>query len=153
MKKIKIKLGLGFDNILFGMPKDIVEEKLGTPDSIHINNYKQDDQYERWEYSELNTNLYFVKEEGYILEGIETENTLFLLNDHQVIGMGLTDFEKLIPALNLQDLEKDEEMECFNSDSHYINIWYEEEIITSIQWGYLFDSEDEPIIPYENKKL
>ncbi len=149
MKDIDILLGKGFENILFGMPKELVENTLGIPNSVHIDNYKKDDQYERWEYLELKTDLWFHKDEGDMLDSIETENSLFLLNGHKIIGMELTNFEKIISEFDFSDLTKDEEQEKYSSERKSINIWYEEEVISSIQWGYLFDKEDEPIIPYK----
>jgi hypothetical protein len=151
----KIFLGEGLDKIKFGMSRDDVKKILGEPDEIDEFDYEDsDDKSVAWHYDELELSVGFDQEAEWQLVSIAVSNPETELAGKKLIGLVFDEAVKEIEKLNLGDLEvedvendedenstegeKNNYKELYSDDSN-ISFWFDENILTEIQWGPMWE--------------
>ena len=151
-----INIGKGLGDIQFGYTKDKLRQLLGEPDEIDTYNSPEDeDEFltETWHYDDDEFSVSFDEEDNWKLTTFSISSPSCKLNGHQLIGMELDDVINLLEDANLGDNEledlSDDTLEqkllCYLSSS--LNLWFEDDKLSEIQWGVLWSDEDTPIWP------
>jgi len=144
-----IFLGEGFGKIKFGMLRDEVKGILGEPDDIDEFDYEDSDKKSvAWHYDELELSVGFDEEIDWQLVSIAVSKPDVEIAGKKLIGLTLEEAVKQIETLNLGEIEieelKDEEdedkeyKELYVDDSN-ISFWFDEDILTEIQWGPIWE--------------
>ncbi len=161
-KEIKVGVGLGL--IKFGWSKEKLIELLGEPDEKESVGYpvSEDEELftESWHYDDPEISVSFDEDfdGSWRLGTIAVSSEEFTFNGQTVVGLDKTKFEKMIPAFGLgefitEDLSTDESpnIKLISFEENSINFWFEADVLTEVQWGPLFDEEEEnPIWPDMN---
>ncbi|PJB15051.1 MAG: hypothetical protein CO118_05440 [Flavobacteriales bacterium CG_4_9_14_3_um_filter_32_8] len=151
-----IKIGKGLGDIQFGCTKDKLKHLLGEPEEIDTYNASGDeDEFltETWHYDEYEFSVSFDEEDNWKLTTFSISSPACKLNGHQLIGMEIDDVIQLLEEANLGDNEledlSDDTIEqkllCYLAAS--LNLWFEDDKLSEIQWGVLWSDEDTPIFP------
>lgn len=133
---------IGFGNIKFGMEEYEVSSYLGDPDETEVQDYGNGDEANVVYYDELGISMSFDKEEKYRLVEISFEKEDYLLQDAIHVGMTKDDFLAKLKKLDMGEYQlEDMADEGFDDKALYvfeeenINIWMDDDAITSIQIG------------------
>jgi len=133
---------IGFGSIKFGMEEHEVSTFIGDPDETEIQNYGDGDEATVLYYDEIGISMSFDKEENYRLVEVSFELDNFILRDAIKVGMSKADFMTKLESLDLGEYElEDMTDEGFDDKQLYvfekenINIWMDDDKITSIQIG------------------
>ena len=149
IKDIQIGQGLGL--VKFGMTREQVISILGEPtdkESVDEENMKS----EIWHYDELDLSLGYDEDEDWRLISLAVSSEFYTFNSAALIGKTRDEVEDILensnlPDLELDDLDDEEEVQqcLLVSDESEINFWFENDNLSEIQWGPLFE-DDETII-------
>ncbi len=148
---IKLKTGLG--NLRFGASQKQVELYLGKPNRIDIDDNLGDI---TWYYDILDGYVSFDEDDEYRLGTIEVASNLFTLNNRNLIGKTKTEVLSFLndrgikdPEVTYSDLEdkNDQRSLQLHYEDESLNLWFEDDYLTEIQWGYLIDDNDQVIWP------
>lgn len=144
----EIIAGKGIGNILFGMERDDVEKQLGSPNAIDDLVYENDDEIEVWHYDDEGLSLSFNEEDEWKLYTISVTNESYSFKNEFLIGKLMTDVRNRLIELGVDDLEiedysteEDPNHVLLRSDELGINFWFENDILTEIQWNPRLDDE------------
>ncbi|WP_430813616.1 hypothetical protein [Carboxylicivirga sp. RSCT41] len=133
---------IGFGSIKFGMEEHEVSNFLGDPDETEVQDYGEGAEANVLYFDEMGVSMSFDKEEDYKLVEISFETENFILHDAIKVGMPKADFLTSLEKLDMgeYDLEEmsddgfdDKELYVFEKEN--INIWMDEEAVSSIQIG------------------
>ena len=148
-----IKLGIGLGDLRFGSTRDEVEAYLGQPDRLESN--VEPGACPMWYYDSIGVTISF-NDDDPRLNIIETSSPSATLNGHTLIGKTKDEVMPFIES-NISgsheeerhDLEDDgDSRECILSfSSQNLNLWFEDDILTEIQWGYLTDENGQVVWP------
>jgi hypothetical protein len=151
-----IKIGVGIGDVEFGCTKEKLKYLLGEPTEKDIYNASgEEDGYmtESWHYDEQEFSVSFDEEDNWKLTTISSssENTLF--KGKSLIGKSIDEVLELLADENLGENELEDlsdetinqKLICFISSS--LNLWFEDDELSEIQWGVLWSDEDTPIWP------
>ncbi|WP_430810344.1 MULTISPECIES: hypothetical protein [unclassified Carboxylicivirga] len=132
----------GFGSIKFGMEEHEVSNYLGDPDETEVQDYGEGAEANVLYYDEMGISMSFDKEEDYKLVEISFEKENFILHNAIKVGMSKADFLAKLETLNMGDYEREDmsqdgfdDKELYVFEKENINIWLDEEAITSIQIG------------------
>jgi hypothetical protein len=153
-----ILIGSGLGEIRFGWSKDQLEKYLGTPDEKDDFTYPVSEDTEvgseSWHYDEYEFSASFNEEDEWKLGALAVSSDEFLLNGKKLIGLSREAFLNEIKDLNLGEYDEEDWSSDENPDQKLmafadtsINFWFEDGFVTEIQWGPMFNEEDEPIWP------
>lgn len=146
--------GIGFGSIKFGMEEHEVSSYIGDPDESEVQNYGEGDEANVLYYDELGVSMSFDKEEDYKLVEISFDNDKFVLAGSIKVGMSKDDFLEALKTINLGDYDfedlsdegfEDKELYTFEKDN--INIWVDEDEVSSIQIGPQWVDDDTILWP------
>lgn len=133
---------IGFGSIKFGMEEHEVSNYLGDPDETEVQDYGDGAEANVLYYDEIGISMSFDKEADYKLVEISFENNNYKLHDKISVGMSKEDFLASLKALNmgdyeLEDMKEDgfDDKELYVFEKENINIWLDDDAITSIQIG------------------
>ncbi|TRX66205.1 hypothetical protein [Carboxylicivirga sp. M1479] len=133
---------IGFGSIKFGMEEHEVSNFLGDPDETEVQDYGEGAEANVLYFDEMGISMSFDKEEDYKLVEISFETDKFILLDSIKVGMSKADFLSAIEKLDLSEYQHEDmadegydDKEMFVFEKENINIWMDEESITSIQIG------------------
>ncbi|MBR8534189.1 hypothetical protein KDU71_01340 [Carboxylicivirga sediminis] len=133
---------IGFGNIKFGMEEHEVSSYLGDPDETEVQDYGEGAEANVLYFDEMGISMSFDKEADYKLVEISFENDKFILYDKIKVGMSKEDFLAAVKELKMEDYEMEDmkedgfdDKELYTFEKENINIWLDEEAITSIQIG------------------
>ncbi len=133
---------IGFGSIKFGMEEHQVSSFLGDPDETEIQDYGEGAEANVLYYDELGISMSFDKEEDYKLVEVSFETENFLLHDAIKVGMTKDSFLSEVEKLNMGEYEYEDmsddgfdDKELYVFEKENINIWLDEDAITSIQIG------------------
>ncbi len=152
----EIKIGTGLGDILFGSTKEKLKYLIGEPDEIDTYNASgETDGYltESWHYDEYEFSVSFDEEDNWKLTTISISSTDCLFNGNQLIGKNIDDVLQLIEKDNLGENELDDlsdettDQKLISFISSSLNLWFENDILSEIQWGVLWSDEDTPNWP------
>ena len=149
----KIKIGIGLGEIKFGCSREELKRIAGEPTEIDTYNASgEEDGYltESWQYDEDEFSVSFDEEDNWRLTTIAVSSPEFKINSKKIIGLSMN---KVLQALENENLG-DNELEDL-SDNHKLisfintslNLWFENNQLSEIQWGVLWNDEDTPAWP------
>jgi hypothetical protein len=155
MEEMNIELGMGVLGVEFGMSRKEVEKILGKPSEIEkiAPEAKGDGAVEAWHYDELELSATFDELEDWQLIALSVSSPDFMLEGIDVIGLSQQEVIQQIELLDIGEIEI-EEMPVDDDDEiteHLVatvedaglNIWFEDGIATEIQWGPIWDEDEE----------
>jgi hypothetical protein len=156
MNTTEIKIGIGLGDIRFGITKEELIKIAGEPTEKDIYNASgEEDGYltESWHYDEAEFSVSFDEEDNYRLTTISTSSPDCMLNGVHVVGKGMDHIMALLkdekldePEMeDLSDQSIDQKLLCFLASS--LNLWFEDDNLTEVQWGVLWSDEDTPSWP------
>ena len=134
---MNIHIGVGLDDMKFGMSEENIVNKYGKPDKTYLT----DDKNTRYVYNELLLELSFEKENNNLLGWIEVYNSDALLNGQQLIGLKR---EKVLSFLSTF-INEEPEIDDYGSflSITYNEIWLELQFsfdrLRNINFGSLDD--------------
>jgi hypothetical protein len=148
---IKLKTGLG--DLRFGASQKQVIVYLGKPDRIDVDDDLRDI---IWYYDILDGYVSFDEDDEYGLGTIEVSSKLFTLNNRNLIGKSKSEVLSFLndcgingPEVTHSDLEDDNDQRSLllHYEGESLNLWFEDDFLTEIQWGYLINDNDQVIWP------
>ncbi len=133
---------IGFGSIRFGMEEHEVSNYLGDPDETEVQDYGEGAEANVLYFDEMGISMSFDKEEDYKLVEISFETDNFVLYNAIKVGMSKEDFLAALEQLKITDYEVEDmkedgfdDKELYTFEKENINIWLDEDAITSIQIG------------------
>lgn len=156
-----IEIGRGLGNIRFGWSREQLESFLGQPDEKDDFTYpvSDDDEVgsESWHYDEYEFSASFNEEDEWKLGALAVSSTDFVLKGKKLIGLAKDVFLKEVENLDFGEFDEEDWSSDENPDQKLIsfpetslNFWFEDDLLTEIQWGPLYDEDDAPVWPEEN---
>lgn len=156
MAATEIKLGYGLDNIKFGLTRDELKALKGEPTEKDLYNASgEEDGYmtETWHYDDEEFSVSFDEEDNWRLTTISISSDEAQLFGKKIVGL---DTETVINHLEQQDLGENEledlsdesikqQLVCYIASS--LNLWFENNKLSEIQWGVFWADEDTPEWP------
>lgn len=152
-----ITLGVGVENIKFGMTKGEIEELLGAPNDKELYSYDEEsedaDLTEVWHYDSLEFSLSFDEADDWRLVMIAASDENYTINGKTIIGLPEEEIEGALKSLGftsieVEELEEDEdEGKVYKVEDKSLNIWIDLGVASEIQFGPFWDENEEPIWP------
>lgn len=151
-----IKIGLGLGDIEFGITKEKLKYLLGEPDEIDSYNASGDDDgylTESWHYDEHEFSVSFDEEDNWKLTTISISSPECTFKGNQLIGKNIDDVLQMIEKEDLGENELEElseegiDQKLVSYVSSSLNLWFEDDLLSEIQWGPFWDDEDTPKWP------
>jgi len=150
----EIKIGVGLGNIKFGLTREELIKIVGKPNDKDIYNASgEEDGYltETWHYDDDEFSVSFDEEDNWRLTTISTSSPNCTFNGLKLIGKGLDHVLALIENEDLGEREledlSNENLKVVNLLPSSLNLWFEDDNLSEIQWGVLWEDEDTPIWP------
>ncbi|MCB0703858.1 MAG: hypothetical protein KDC34_01050 [Saprospiraceae bacterium] len=150
-----INTGSGLGPVKFGMSRETVKKLIGKASEIEHDAFEdeEDSQTETWHYDEFNLSLSFDEGFDWRLVSMAVTSDYFEFRNKKLIGLNRADLEKTLHDLKIADLEYEDLStpefplhELVSSDALGINFWFEDGLLTEIQWTPLLRDEDDSII-------
>jgi len=151
----KIELGKGLGDLYFGMSKEDFRAIMGDPDEVETmqNEDLPEDVTEAWHYDEVELSASFDKMEDWRLTSLAVSSDEYSFEGVDLIGLSQSEVMEQIEILGLGDVYL-EELSDNEEDSQQIatilevslNLWFDNGILTEIQWGPFWDEEEEEFI-------
>lgn len=150
-----IKLGQGLDKLVFGMTREEVREALGEPSEKENFNPLEDDegQSEAWHYDELELSASFDEEDDFKLTSLAVSSPGYLFEGINLIGLSQEDVLQQIELMAIGDVEIDSISDDDNESQIVasiadvsLNLWFEDDHLSEVQWGPFWDEEEERYI-------
>ncbi|PKP51098.1 MAG: hypothetical protein CVT95_01670 [Bacteroidetes bacterium HGW-Bacteroidetes-12] len=151
----EIKAGKGINTIIFGCKRELLKQTLGEPTEKEIYNATEDEDYqtEDWHYDELETSFSFDEEDGWRLTTIATSSPEATIKGKKLIGLSVDEALAQTEGMDLGD----NQLEDFSDEGENqklisfldtgINLWFENDVLSEIQWAVLWSDEDTPEWP------
>lgn len=149
---MEIKLGIGVNEIQFGMERSDVKKLLGEPTEKELFSYSEEDEdlTEVWHYDEHDFSLSFDEADNWRLIMIAASSEDYTIKGKEVLGFEYDKVVKILEELGYTDLYEEELEEgdkVIKVEQDSLNIWFDDNIATELQWGPRWDDEDSPIFP------
>lgn len=155
-----IELGKGIDNLQFGMSREQFKEIMGEPDEVEVmeNEDLPEDTSEAWHYDEVELSASFDQMEDWRLTSLAVSSDEYTFEGIDLIGLSQQEVMDQIEMMDLGDISI-EELSDEEGNSQQIatlldvslNLWFDNGILSEIQWGPYWDDEEEELIwPGEN---
>lgn len=153
MESYNITIGEGIDSIKFGITREELNSKLGDPSEVEQFCIEEDEnEYytEAWHYDDHNVSFTFDEEDNWRLTTIASNDDSLTLSDNKIADVSSEKIIALINDLNLgeyeiEELEEDQKVITVLASS--INFWFENDELSEVQWGVLWENEDTPKWP------
>jgi hypothetical protein len=152
---VTIRLGVGIGDLRFGATQEQTKSYLGEPEQISTDD-EAGDQSIAWYYWSRGLSVHFDEDDDFRLGTIETSSGKSSLNGMYLINQPIRHVTKSLVCMELGEPEKDvsgledenDERACrLSYDSYGLNLWFEDDLLTEIQWGPLIDENDEVVWP------
>jgi hypothetical protein len=130
---MKLTLGVGVDNLVFGMKRAAVERILGMPDEIFID--EDDTNQLIWVFNKKKMMLTFYKDENYKLGYLRTSNPQLKYNETKIIGMDVEHAKQAVFRIK-RDSWKVEDYSFFSIHTNYKN-----RLVLNVAYGMITDVE------------
>jgi hypothetical protein len=154
MKEVsrKIEIGQGFGAIKFGMNREEIKKVAGEPDEIENYNHDEVDgaNAEAWHYDEPEISFAFEEFNDWNLSSIAVSSHDFELNGKKLMGLKVDEVSKILETLNIGEVDIEDystedapDLQLITIEEAGLNLWFDEGILTEIQWSPLWDEEDE----------
>jgi len=147
----QILLGQGLGVLKFGMTRAQVLAIVGEADEKEMssNSAQADDHTETWHYDDMDLSLGFDEQEEWRLVTIAVTSDYYVLESKSLIGKVFDVVEDELLKLEIDDLELDDESteegivnKILSSEEFELNLWFEDDVLSEIQWGPLYDDDD-----------
>ncbi|UII30648.1 outer membrane protein assembly factor BamE [Fulvivirga ulvae] len=148
----EIKSGEGLGQLKFGMSTNQVKQVIGEPDEVETYSYETEEGElsETWHYDSLELSISFDEEEDWKLVSIAISAADITFKGHKLIGLKRDELIKILEGLDIGHLEY-EDWSSAESPNHKlisaedveINFWLDDDELTEIQLGPLFDDNDD----------
>ncbi len=156
-----IKLGQGMGDLQFGITREAFKSIMGEPDEVEVieNEEFPEDLSEAWHYDEKEISASFDKLEDWRLTSLAVSSDEFTFEGIDLIGLSQQEVMEQIEMMGLGDVSV-EELSDDEENSQQIatlldvslNLWFDNGILSEIQWGPYWDEEEEELIwPGEDK--
>lgn len=137
-----IELGIGIGELKFGISPEKVLEIMGEPTEKHRESFSDEDvdfYAEEWHYDEMELSLSFDMLEKLELSTISVSSESFLLDGKQLIGKSRKEVEVAITSMDLssewEEMKNiDDGGDLLSNEEEGLSLWYEDDILTEIQW-------------------
>jgi hypothetical protein len=137
--------GVGLGALKFGLSKDKVKFVLGNPDETETYSYGEDEEgetTEAWHYDELELSIAFDEEEDWRLTVISINAADYVFKGFSPVGLSKEELKEKLGALEITDLEFEDfatddspSHELISSESLAISFWFDNNIVSEVQWG------------------
>ena len=152
--KKNVILGEGVLNVKFGMTRDAVKAALGEPDEIENFDDEEDEgQTEAWHYDEHELSATFDEVDDWRLTSLAVSSPDFLFQGVNLIGLSNEEVIQQIEIMDLGEVSMEEISDDELPDQQVativdasLNLWFEEGILTEIQWGPYWDEDNDEYI-------
>lgn len=141
--------GKGLGVVKFGMTPEQVESILGKPSEIkkgdfEVPNEEEEDFFITWHYDEEEISMEFEKiDEVFRLVILSVTSEEFIYNGQTLIGKTWAELKPHLSELHLSKDESEEENSFVQfSDLLNISFWFEEEMLTEVQWTQVLSDVD-----------
>jgi hypothetical protein len=148
----EIKIGVGLDEIKFGMTREEVKLKLGVPGETELYSYseEEEDLTEVWHYDELEFSISFDEADHWKLVMIADSNDNHTFKGKYLLGKPFDEVCEILNEIGLGNFEVDkldDEGQVIKLEDQSINIWFDADIASEFQFGPLWNDDDSPIFP------
>lgn len=151
-KSRNIEIGKGFGAIQFGMNRDDIKKIAGEPDEVE--NYDHDEvdggRAEAWHYDEPEISFAFEEFNDWNLTSIAVSSSDFMLEGKQLMGLQVEEVVKILKSLKIGQVDQEDyssddspDLKLVTIDEAGLNLWFDEGILTEIQWSPIWDEEEE----------
>lgn len=139
--------GAGLGGIKFGMSRTDIVDLIGAPDDKEKYAYDEEDDVETeiWHYDELELSLGFDEDEDWRLTSIAVTGAFYELDSVSLIGKEIEVVKAELQNIGIDDLELEDwsslespDHKLLTSEDAGMNFWFDEMILSEIQWGPLF---------------
>lgn len=149
---MEIKIGIGLDQVKFGMDRKSVLQILGEPTEKELFSYSEDEEdlTEVWHYDDQELSLSFDEADDWKLIMIAGSDSSFTLNGNEVVGKSLEEVAEIIKELGHVDFEIEEVSDndkVIKLEEESLNIWFDDNEASELQWGPKWSDDDTPIFP------
>ena len=151
-----ITVGKGLGDIKFGCTRDELKKLIGDPSETDTYNASgEEDGFltESWHFDEQEFSVSFDEEDNWRLTTIAVSSPNFKFNGIQLIDLSINEVLTVLEDENLGDNEL-EDLSDENTNhklisfiSSSLNLWFEDDNLSEIQWSVLWENEDTPIWP------
>lgn len=149
MSDTKIKLGIGFSKIKFGMTEKEVVELLDHPDETEEMRFDDGGKAIIYYYDDLGLSFSFESEEDYRLMEIAFEDEDFSISDILKVGLAKENLPDIFEKLSLSEAEYEDltnegfpGREIYTFEEENLNVWVEDGIVSSLQIGPFWIDDD-----------
>ncbi|WP_026475420.1 hypothetical protein [Alkaliflexus imshenetskii] len=155
MEKKNVKLGTGLDGIRFGMTRQEMKMQIGEPSEVEefTPEDEEDGKSEAWHYDELELSATFDELDDWRLTSLAVSSPEYLFEGIDLIGLSQEEVLQQVELMELGELELDSvadenevEQEVGSIAEVSLNLWFEEGLLTEIQWGPFWDEDEEAYI-------
>ncbi|MFW6389409.1 MAG: hypothetical protein ACOCZI_02125 [Marinilabiliaceae bacterium] len=150
-----IELGKGLDKLYFGMNREAFRDIMGEPDEIETieNEELPEDLSEAWHYDDLELSASFDKLEDWRLTSLAVSSPDYTFEGIDLLGLSQQEVMEQVEMMDLGDVSI-EELSDDEENSQQIatlldvslNLWFDNGILTEIQWGPYWDEEEEDLV-------
>ncbi|MDG5800968.1 hypothetical protein QA597_11415 [Marinilabiliaceae bacterium ANBcel2] len=150
-----IRLGKGLEKLKFGMTREEVKSIFGEPDETEVFVVHEDDtdRSEAWHYDTIELSATFDEEDQWRLTSMAISSPEYLFEDVNLIGQSQEQVLQQVDLLNLGEVdieqlsdESDENQLVATIPDVNLNLWFENGILSEIQWGPFWDDEKEEYV-------
>ena len=148
-----IILGQGVEDIVFGMTRDEVLQKLGEPIKVSKESYtssKTEDLYENWFYDHSRIWLSFDQSENYKLTTIAVNGSEYTVFNTKLMGLSKSEVISFLTNYDIGLFEEEDfstdlmSNELLTYDDASLNLWFENQRLYEIQFSpFWLDNENE----------
>jgi hypothetical protein len=149
-----INPGAGLGKLTFGLSRSEITAILGDPDDVDVYTDEEESTTESWHYDEIELSVSFEECEDWKMTAIAVSDPNFTLNDQKLIGLERDELIEKLKAMNLGEVSFEDwssaempDHKLVSIDSLSLNFWLEFDELTEIQWGPLFNEDDEIVWP------
>jgi hypothetical protein len=151
-KSTSIEIGKGFGTIQFGMDREEIKKIAGEPDEIEKYNHGEveGEEAEAWHYDDPEISFAFEEFNDWKLTSIAVSSPDFQSKGKKLMGMKIDEVVKVLKSLDMGEVAQEDYSTDETPDLHLvtieeaaINLWFDEGVLTEIQWSPLWDDEDE----------
>ncbi len=138
---MELKLGIGIDNVIFGLLESDITGMLGDPDKVTAEEESEEEVI--YQYFEQKLSLTFYSEEVGKLGYIRTANPDVTYNGRKLVGQPIMELLNTVFApLGDWDLEDYGSLEVYNFEDYWLVLNVEYGCVTDIELGVLFNEDD-----------
>jgi hypothetical protein len=151
-----IESGQGLGVLKFGLTREEVKAILGQADEKETFSMGEEDESltEGWHYDDLDLSLAFDEEDDWRLGTIAVSSDDFQFMGFSPVGLSKDQLADTLSEKGINDLIF-EDLSSVELPAHHLlsseflgmNFWFDSDLLTEVQWGPLFNSNDEIIWP------